>query len=632
LFRLYRLLCIAFLTLVSLPASAQYTRDTAANKKIDEAINQHYVATDFEKAEGVLLGTINACGDKCSPAVFARAWMYVGIVRGSGKNNQPGAKEAFQKAAAADPSIKLDMVLATPETQATFNAVAGGGGGQAPAPGGVEPAEPEPTEDGAAPVAGGGGGLECTPGAMQVETRRPIPIQCQSDEEVGAMEVKYKAFGSDTWKTLPMQKKGDVFRATIPCTATGIAGSLRVYVRAKDKSGEQVDTWGTKQAPNEFALAEGVTEEPPAFDGEEPPARCQEAGECPPDFPGCSSGKSECEGRGNGDWGAACENSVECKCGLLCTDGTCETAPSCETDEDCSTGTCIGGKCDIGGAGGVGPKADYKKNWLGIHFAQDFAIVGGNNVCDSNLGQKSSNYACFYEGTSDKPFVHTPFPYRDGIQQGMVLATSRILLSYDRAFFPWLTAEIRAGFAFGGGPPAGQQVKKVAGVVPDRATGTGGTPFLPAHVEVKGKYWIVPLTSKFFRAYVGLGGGMAQVDAKVSIPEYDCTHAGNPDKNPERAAGQQMNWDPDDPPVADGDELTPFQQCRQGKGYYNYRYYKPVMVDGWKKMGQAFGTGSLGAVLAFKENMGVAINANVMYMLPASGLVIEPSLGFTYGL
>lgn len=625
-FRLYRLLFITLLTLVSLPAFAQYTRDTAANKKIDEAINQHYVSTDFEKAEGVLLGTINACGDKCSPAVFGRAWMYVGIVRGSGKNNIPGAKEAFQKAAAADPNVKLDMVLATPETQAAFAAVVGGGAEPA---GAEEPAEPEPAETtGAEPVAGGGGGLECTPGAMSVETRRPIPLQCQSDEEVASMEVKYRPFGSDTWKTLPMQKKGDVFRATIPCADTGIAGSLRVYVRAKDKSGDQLDTWGTKQAPNEFALAEGVTDDPPAFDGEEPPARCQAAGECPPDFPGCSSGKSECEGRGSGDWGAACENSVDCKCGLLCMEGTCETAPSCDTDADCSTGTCIDGKCDIGGAGGVGPKAAYKKNWLGLHFAQDFALVGGNNVCDSNLGQKNSNYACFYEGTSDQPFVHTPFPYRDGIQQGMVLATQRILLSYDRAFFPWLTAEIRAGFAFGGGPPAGQQVRKVGDSVPDRAKGTGGTPFLPAHVEVKAKYWLLPLSSKLIRLYAGLGGGMAQVDAKVSIPEYDCQHAGMPDLKPEETATQSMSWtDPKTDRV-----YSPFEQCKFGKGYYNYRYYKPVKVDGWKKMGQAFGTASVGGMIAFKDNMGITINANVMYMLPASGLVIEPSLGFSYGL
>src|SRR5262245_31173933 len=119
--RIVSLLWAALFCFVALPARAQFTRDAAANKKIDEAINQHYVATDFEKAEGVLLGTINACADKCSPQVYGKAWMYVGIVRGSGRNNQAGAKEAFQKAVAADPNVKLDMVLATPETQATFN-------------------------------------------------------------------------------------------------------------------------------------------------------------------------------------------------------------------------------------------------------------------------------------------------------------------------------------------------------------------------------------------------------------------------------------------------------------------------------------------------------------------------------
>jgi hypothetical protein len=49
-------------------------------------------------------------------------------------------------------------------------------------------------------------------------------------------------------------------------------------------------------------------------------------------------------------------------------------------------------------------------------------------------------------------------------------------------------------------------------------------------------------------------------------------------------------------------------------------------------MGQAFGTASVGAMFAFKENMGITLNANVKYMLPASGIVIEPSLGFSYGL
>ncbi|HET9953066.1 MAG TPA: hypothetical protein VFQ61_01110, partial [Polyangiaceae bacterium] len=75
-----RQLMLAFVVFTAFPAQAQYTRDAAANRKIDEAINTHYLATDFDKAEAVLTGTIKACDDKCSPQTLAKAWMYVGIV------------------------------------------------------------------------------------------------------------------------------------------------------------------------------------------------------------------------------------------------------------------------------------------------------------------------------------------------------------------------------------------------------------------------------------------------------------------------------------------------------------------------------------------------------------------------
>jgi hypothetical protein len=627
--RLHRLLWIFALSFIALPAFAQYTRDTAANKKIDEAINQHYVATDFEKAESVLLGTINACGDKCSPQTLGKAWMYVGIVRGSGKNNQNGARDAFQKAAAADPNVKLDTVLATPETQATFAAVAGGGGGAA---------EPAPTAAPAATAAAAppGGGLACTPAVRNIETRRPIPVQCSTDEEVTSMEIKYKAFGSETWATVPMQKKGDSYRAQIPCAATDTAGTLRVYVRARDAQGEQVDSWGSKQAPIEFTVAENVKDPPPTYDDSEPPARCQAKEECPPDFPGCSDNKAGA--RGGKDWGEECNNSVECKSGLLCSDGTCQAAPSCESDADCSTGKCLDGKCDLPAGAGSGPTAPYKKNWLGIHIAQDIAFVGGYNVCDPFLGQASDNYACFYQGTTDEPFFHTPYPPRDGINNGAVLATTRILLSYDRAFTSRITVGGRLGFAFRGGPPAGQSPANGAKDPAAHAKGTGGTPFLPLHIEVRGQFWFLPLTAKLFRAYGLVGGGMAQVDAKVKINEYDCEMAG---KDPN--TGLDVS-DPNSPDFNDksdyyipvfplGDKmLTPYEQCRRGKpSYYDVRTQKAVPVDGWRKMGQAFLEAGVGGMLAFKDNMGLTLEAKVLLMLPASGVVIQPSLGFLYG-
>lgn len=589
-----RLLCLALITFFTLPALAQFTRDNAASKKIDEAINEHYLATDFDKAEAVLTGTINACGDKCSPGVIAKAWMYVGIVRGSGKNDQNGAKDAFQKALATDPGVKLDVQLATPETQTTF-ANLGGSGGPAPTekPGKAAPAAAN--ED-----AGDKGGVKCSPDVREVQTRRPIPMQCVSDEEAASMELRYKPFGADAWKSVKMKKKDDAFRGEVPCDATGSSGTLKVYVRAKDAAGESVDSFGSKSKPIEFQISETSAAEPPAYDGEEAPARCVAKEECPPDFPGCQA-KSN---RGTKDWGVACDNSMECKEGLLCNDGTCEAAPACETNADCQTGTCVANKCSIDDGGGGGG-AKYKKNWLGLHFAQDIAFVSGTDVC-SQASQASNGFACYAAGTTDQPFTHDPYPGAS-ISGGGVVATHRILVSFDRAFTPNITLGLRAGFAFGGGPPAGKNET------------TAGTAFLPAHFEARVSYWFgkSPLAKKGLRPYVHVGGGLAQVDAKVKVPVSDCD-------------GGNLTMD------NGTDPSNPRYLCSLGApGAYdpaNTQQVPRVDLDAWKKLGQGFITAGGGVVYAFTEKLGVQLNLNFMFMVPTTGPVLEPSLGVVYGL
>lgn len=96
-------------------------RDRAANEKIEQAINQHYLAAEFDQAESLLLGTVRACADQCSPGVMARAWMYVGVIRGSAGEDQKGAMGAFRKALSIDPTVTLDSTLATPATKETFS-------------------------------------------------------------------------------------------------------------------------------------------------------------------------------------------------------------------------------------------------------------------------------------------------------------------------------------------------------------------------------------------------------------------------------------------------------------------------------------------------------------------------------
>ena len=573
-----RLLCLALFTFFTLPAFAQYTRDNAATKKIDEAINEHYLATDFDKAEGVLTGTITACAEKCSPAVLAKAWMYVGIVRGSGKNDQAGAKEAFQKALSTDPTVKLDTQLATPETQKTFEGM--GGAGAAPV---AETPKPTPAAAPANEESGDKGGLKCTPEVRELQTLRPIPVECSSDEEVASMELRYKPFGGDAWKSVKMKKVGEAFRGEVPCDATGSAGTLKLYVRAKDAAGESVDSFGSKSKPVEFTTSEGSSAEPPTYPGEAAPARCMAKEECPPDFPGCQSKPK----RGNKDWGQACDNSTECKEGLLCNDGTCEAAPSCETNADCQSGSCVENKCSAGEEP-AGDSHGYKKNWIGLHFAQDIAIMGGTNVCGADA-QTNQGYACYQSGSTDAAYNGNPYPGA-GIATGTVVATRRLLLSFDRAFTPNITLGARVGLAIGGGPPAG------------KSDTTPGTKFLPFHGELRLAYWFGKgaLGKKGFRPYVHVGGGVAQVDGKVKVTIADCNDLND-------------------------------TGCSEGSTAPKDAKTTTRNLDAWRKMGQGFITAGGGVVYAIKENVGVQLNLNFMYMLPTSGPVIQPSLGVEYG-
>jgi hypothetical protein len=551
------LACLLF----SLPARGQYTRDEAANKKIRQAIDVHYLQTEFEKAEGVLTGTIAACAEKCSPQLLARAWMYVGVVRGSALNNMAGAKEAFAKAKALDPKVKLDAELATPETQKAFAEV----------PGGAEAApEPAPEAPAAAPEAAAPAGeaaaLECTPNVMEVETRRRIPVECKIDLEGGSLELRFKPAGED-WQSLAMSRHGESFRAEIPCDKTTASGTFRLFVRAKDKSGDEVAAWGSKANPIQIALVESSAQEPPAFEGASAPQRCEAKEDCPPNFPGCN-----------------------------------EKAPqACSDDSDCASGVCFDGKCSADAAKGNA----YRKNWIGLHVAQDLTFVGGTDIC-TQASQNDDSFACYYAGSRSGAYVDDPYPGTD-TSSSLVLATTRILLSYDRALSPRWLAGVRAGYAFRGGPPSGRDVTyntdgSITEVVDE------GLAFLPVHIEARISHWFGadPLSKRGFRPYLHAGGGLAQVDAKVETPVRDCGLLA-----PRGSA-----------------EYT---ACANGEIPASDPRLTEVKLDAWKKLGQGFVTAGGGAVYAFTEELGLQLNLNLMLTLPVTGFVIEPSLGAVMG-
>ena len=580
------LLLVAF-GLIATAAQAA-PRDAAAKRKIDEAINTHYLTTDFDRAESVLLGTIQACGDRCSPPVIAKAWMYVGIVRGSGRNDPDGALEAFTQALATDPSVQLDAALATPETAEAFaeaKAAAGGGATPAPAPGPAAEAPP-PTID-AVNTAPAEGNMLCTPSVREVQTNRPIPISCETTQASATRGVLfYKEFGSDSFAQVPMQKKGTSLQATVPCSATSMAGKLQVYVEARDAKDNVVDNLGTRPQPMDFSIVGATSQPPPAFPGQDPPPRCEEAEDCPPDFPGCSSGA------GDKEWGDSCASNDECQTGL-CSSGSCDY---CSTDDDCGGEACNEGFC--AGSGRSGPASGpMKKFWFGAHFAADLAVIGGKDICTLD-SQTNKGWNCTYQvlpiiQPGETPpsggalqYPYEPSPVASGkVNTGLSVATMRALLSFDYALNPKLTAGLRAGFAFNGGP---------------QGVGSG---FLPVHAELRFAYWFAPLNKPGLRPYVHLGAGLGQVDAKVSVKVLDCN------------AGL---WYP----------AATYEACLADP---NGAYSEVIDLYAYRRMGQLFVAPGAGMVYAITPMIGVQANVDAKVMVPTTGFAVSPSVGVVAG-
>jgi hypothetical protein len=603
-------LLLAVAALFLSPAVFAAPRDSAANQKIEEAINTLYLATEFDKAEALLKGVLEACEDRCSPQIKARAWMYVGIVRGSGKQDIAGAQDAFQQALALDPNVKLDDALATPAVRQAFSSAAAALGQAAPPSKGSKLPETQ---------AGGGGGgavpgnMECTPNVKQVEMQRPIPVACTTDEPATKVTLRYKAFGSETWQQVAMTKKGEYWQSEIPCAETGVAGKMRFYVQAKDKDGEELDNYGTKKEPAEISIVSRTDEEPPSYPGQAAPQKCMEKSSCPPEMlgtpacPGTGGGAA----RGNKGWGSPCDASQECDVGLLCTQGdngrTCETAPSCDSGADCPAGAiCKSGTCDIDEASGGEAAGPFKKNWIGLHMAFDFAYLSGSSVCGT-----PSDFNCYFGGGT--PYTNrNGFPaskYSGNINGGFATGTIRLLASYERILVGNLGAEARLGFAFNGGPKTPQ-----------------GQAFLPVHAEVRGKYWFGKnvFAKKGLRPYVHLGGGLAQVDVRLPTTVVDCrTNPANvPLTDDDRRACQFGR-------AAEG----PTQQFPNGRpAVASGSGGKQVTLDAYRKLGQGFVTIGGGAMYAFGKNHGLVLNVSLMYMLPSSGVVFEPSLGYVLGL
>lgn len=582
------LFCLAFSSLASAAPL-----DKAANKKIDEAINTHYLGTDFQKAVAVLEGTVEACGEKCSNPVLARAYMYIGIVKGAGMQDTAGAEEAFATALALDPNVTLDKDLATDELVAIFDA---SGGGAAPSE-----EDEEETETEAAPAEiTTTDGLECTPAIAEVEVRRPVPVSCRGSLPATKAVLYYKEYGAPSYTKVTMSLSGSDWRATIPCAATALQGELKWFVTTSGGGGD-LEAYGADSEPNVIQVVMSTSEAPPAYPGESAPAQCADAQDCPEEMRGTPTCPDVAGGAGRGtkSWGAGCEQHKECEQGLYCLNGSCESPPSCETGADCDSGICQDFLCKISEDDEGGGSSGAPKNFISVSFGIDLTSLSGQYVCNAlpvvNVGGQDqqqaepSGFACYIEGKE-----YYSHPYSGAAQSGQIestlsTGTVRAYLSYERLFTENIGAEVQAGLAFNGAPKSG-----IGQLI---------------HAAAFGKYWFTGTTS-LVNFYGALGGGLGQVDASEDIPVVEenlgAVTALYPYPALADSTSRTMDWGMYCPPAPEVCTIDP--------------------VQAYKSFGQVFVGAGLGAMFNF-GSFGIDARLIGKYMLPESAVVIQPTAG-----
>jgi hypothetical protein len=284
--------------------------------------------------------------------------------------------------------------------------------------------------------------------------------------------------------------------------------------------------------------------------------------------PGAATGTGAC-----GNFEEACGPGDCCEDGLTCNEGVCERE------------------------GSKKKKGEYPKNLVGLHFGFDVAWVSSPGACTAEASA-NDNIVCFNgnqtfgaKGTNTgPPSIAAP----GKISGGFTFATMRVMASYERLFGA-LGLEGRLGFAFNGGQ-----------------TPQGGSAFLPVHAEVRAKWWLRGPTgfqSAGFRPWLHIGGGLAQVDAKVKVDIVDCAPA---------YMMSQMQGD----------------NCRSASDPLIARGYAggapPLHVTATKQLGQEFATIGGGVMYAVTENHGAVLNLNLMIPFPAISFVFEPTIGYTY--
>ncbi len=469
--------------------------ETAAKELQRKAIEEDNLATNYDAAAKKLQQAVTKCaGDKCEKALKGALNRDLGaMLLLAGKKDEGIA--AFIEALTIDPTLVLDASYKTAALDREWESAKKKAGIETVPEKPEKPVKPtKPTKPTTPPVEGAiAGDFQHTPASGQaVRTPLPIYVEYAGEEKVTKVKAKYKGFGMTDWKTLDLAKVGDGYGAMIPCADVTV-GDFKYYIQGINTEGDLGPTSGDRN--NAFhvkivnELDEGATA--PHLPGQEAPAQCKEASDCPPNFPGCKK---------EGPVGPV-EGSEELRA----------EGDACEFDNQCKSKKCNADKCTA-----PDDRAKFARFWVGVAGDLSFtAISAQTSVCSLDPSKSASNppplnpgYACVdpatggdYPLTADQSNALSPTQGNKIKSGGFVFGNIRALASFDYA----LNRNFMLGGRFG----------YVFNTFPGRYVSTS---FAPVHVELRGSYAIGDnaLGKAGYSTVVHLGVGVSQYDGKVT--------------------------------------------------------------------------------------------------------------------
>jgi hypothetical protein len=513
---------IRALTLVVLlcAAPARAAPNDAQATRLADAARNDFEAEEFKKAAAGLEKGLKLCKRGCDKDVRARLHRDLGVVYITGLRDRKRGREQFSKALALEPRIELDSKQITPEVANVFQRARW-------------EVDTESKKKPRASVR-----IEHkTPRAAQHDT--PLPIYLRLSPKADAKTVRlHFTWGSRPWLVLRMRRMQGGYGAQIPCADVRVGETLEYYVEARDADGQELAKLGSKQTPLQVDVERRLRGKPPSFPGKRPPKRCADA-------------EAEAEAEGEGE-----------------TEGD-EEAEGCERDGDCAPGRCEEGRC-------VAVPAGPKVFFLGLHLMQDVAVVSGTDVCTQG-SQRDAGFACFR--SDGNQYLGAPQPgLRNVIAGELTLATTRVALGADLKLADQVSIGLRAGYAFLGGAPRGND----------------GKAFFPLHAEARAAYWLSSAYSTSVAPFLFAAGGLAQVDAKNTVTVFEDPNVPAPPNQPDNPASQDL--------------------------------------DAYKKMGLFFAGAGMGAYFPFGSSHGLTTELRFLFLFPDTGFVTGGALGYVLGL